>query len=52
MRLRWVPLDGLLSEQWCRQHCHPFCQSQLAAARPLLQALQSQGGAAAGAGPS
>ena len=50
--MHWVPLDGLLSEPWCRQHCHPFCQSQLAAARPLLQALQSQGGAAAAAGPS
>ena len=50
--LNWVPLDDVLSEQWCRQHCHAVCQSHLAAARPLLQALWSQGGAGAAAGPS
>ena len=50
--MRWEPLDSLLSEEWCREHCNPLCQSELAVARPLLQALQSQSGAAAGAGPS
>ena len=46
--LHWVPLDGLLDDAWCEQHCHAFCRSQIATARLLLQALVQPGGGSGG----
>lgn len=45
--VEWVPIAPLFDDAWCRQHCHGFSLSLIAAARPLLQ--QAAHGAA---GPS
>ena len=47
--VEWVPIEQLLDEAWCRQHCHDFSLEMIAAARPLLQQAAT---ASAGVGPS
>jgi 8-oxo-dGTP pyrophosphatase MutT (NUDIX family) len=49
MGVEWVPIEQLLDEAWCRQHCHDFSLEIIAAARPLLQQAATASG---GAGPS
>ena len=47
--VEWVPIQQLLDEAWCRQHCHGFSLEMIAAARPLLQQAATASG---GVGPS
>ena len=47
--VEWVPIQQLLDEAWCRQHCHGFALDMIAAARPVLQQAATASG---GIGPS